>query len=85
MSVLATPANMRKYEQPSRKIDTPDGPVTIIPRQPVAYSPETGETYSASAGDYWKLPDDEPLRDYYGDPMILVFETHGYVDVDDES
>jgi hypothetical protein len=46
----------------------------------VAYSPHTGEEYSASPGDYWQHPPEEPLRDEVGEPMLLVVATSGYVD-----
>jgi hypothetical protein len=38
------------------------------------YSPTTGEQYSASPGDYWNHPDDQPLKDSEGSPMILASE-----------
>jgi hypothetical protein len=77
VTTLATPANMRAVEaaNPARKI----GACTIMGRRTVAYSPTTGEQYSASAGDYM-LPDDEPLCDSEGEPMILVFERTVRVD-----
>ena len=74
MTTLATPANMRKFREanPPRQIDTPDGPVTIMGRGCFAFSPTTGEQFSADAGDYWPLPDDEPLLDSDGRPMVLA-------------
>jgi hypothetical protein len=77
--ISATPANMRIYERPNRV--HPDGG-TIIARQPFAYSPVTDERCSATPGDYWNAPDDEPLRDSEGHPMILVFEVCDLVDAD---
>ena len=66
-TLLATPANMTKA-----------GGHPVI-----AYSPNTHEEYSADAGDYWNLPDDEPLTDANGDPMILVRPVTVYEPVDD--
>lgn len=37
-----------------------------------AYSPLTGESYSANPGDYFWLPEDTPLTDFLGEPMDLV-------------
>ncbi len=84
MTVLATPANMRKYQRPARTIPQPNGEtITVLELQPLVYSPETDEQYSATAGDYWNQPDDEPLKDSEGEPMILVFKRTTYVDADD--
>lgn len=79
MSTLATPANMRAVEaaNPSRPAE---GGGTIMGRRAVAFSPLTGEECSASAGDYWNLPDDAPLIDSEGEPMVLVFERTAHVD-----
>lgn len=63
---LATPANMKRY--------------AYLPNV-MAYSPLTGEEYSANAGDYWHLPDDVPLQDANGEPMVLVHRFVRYVDV----
>jgi hypothetical protein len=58
---------------PSRTIPQRDGTRVIIEgRRAVALSPSTGEEYSASSGDYWQHPADEPLRDADGEPMLLV-------------
>jgi len=72
---LATPRNMAAFEaaNPTRTIPQSDGSKIIIEgRRAVALSPSTGEEYSASAGDYWDLGADEPLRDADGEPMLLV-------------
>ena len=72
---LATPHNMRAFEDanPRRAIPQSNGcTVRIEPRRAVALSFSTGEEYSASSGDYWQLPDDEPLRDADGEPMLLA-------------
>jgi hypothetical protein len=47
-----------------------------------AFSPYTGERYSANPADYFGAPldDNEPLRDLEGEPMLLVFERTEYVD-----
>ena len=76
--VSATPSNMRRYAQPNIKV----GYATVSARQPFAYSPVTDERYSASPGDYWDMPDNEPLRDSEGNPMILVFEVSKLIDAD---
>jgi hypothetical protein len=55
MEVLATPENMRRYEVEPRTVQHGDGPITILAAQPVAYSPGTGEQYSATAGDYFMI------------------------------
>jgi hypothetical protein len=66
---LATVENMRKAE-------------SIAPGlRVIAFSPLTGEEYSATPGDYWNHPADEPLRDSEGEPMILVNRRVSYVDV----
>lgn len=64
--MLATPANMETL-----RIDAgePIGCPGLF-----AYSPTTGERYSADAGDYWNRPADEPLRDSNGEPMVLALE-----------
>jgi hypothetical protein len=67
---LATPENMKKYEAANQPRPYKDG--TLMPRPAIAYSPDTGEQYSATSGDYWHMKDDEPLRDENGEPMILV-------------
>lgn len=38
----------------------------------IAYSPVTGEECSANPGDYWHLPEDEPLIDSNGAAMVLA-------------
>jgi hypothetical protein len=48
-----------------------------------AYSPTTGEEASADAGDYWWLPNGDPLVDENGDPMILVRKVTEYIEVED--
>ena len=42
------------------------------------------ERSSASAGDYWKLADDEPLRDSDGEPMVLAVSCVMYQDAPSE-
>jgi hypothetical protein len=60
---LATPANMRDVE--SRQYPN-------ARRHVFAFSPTSGEEYSATPDDYFAQPDDEPLRDANGEPMILA-------------
>ena len=57
--MLATPRNMSKVADR----------VGVM-----AWSPNTGESYSATAGDYWNRPPDEPLLDSESEPMILARE-----------
>jgi hypothetical protein len=45
----------------------------------LAYSFETGETFSASSGDYFMLGDDECLVDSEGNQMVLVKEVRSVV------
>lgn len=79
---LATRANMRRFEaaNPARTIDTPDGPATVEGRRCFALDPATGEQFSAAAGDYWQHPEDEPLRNADGEPLILALKRCEYVD-----
>ena len=68
MSVLATPVNMRKYQDV---------------RGLIAYSPVTGEEYSANAGDYWNWAPDQVMKDQRGNGMILVWRSITLVDADE--
>jgi hypothetical protein len=56
---LATVRNMRKFE----------GEPGVF-----AYSPVTQEKYSATPGDYFWMPCDEPLTDEDGAPLLLAVE-----------
>jgi hypothetical protein len=42
----------------------------------VVYDPSTGETFSASEGDYFTLPDDQPLMQRFDsdEPCLLVVQ-----------
>lgn len=42
----------------------------------ILYNPETGEEYSANAGDYWNLPDDHEFTGF-----ILVTKETTYKEV----
>ena len=53
---LATPANMRRFAH--------------LPI--VTLDPDTGDTFSATAGDYWQLADDEVMRNESGVALILA-------------
>jgi len=57
--MLATIENMRAHPR------TP-GTVGLT-----AYSPATGEQYSADPGDYWNASPGWTMRDSEGEPMIL--------------
>jgi hypothetical protein len=67
--ILATRRNMEKYASTARTLANG---VTIRAADPVAYSPITGEEYSATSGDYYMRGMDDPLLDSEGEPMILV-------------
>jgi len=75
LTTLATPANMRAFEDAH-----PRSSPNVEPQRAVTFSPHTGEIYSPGSGDYWQLPDDEPVRDALGEPMFLVVEQTHYVD-----
>lgn len=66
--VLATPSNMAVIEEELARTsgDNPYGSAPIV-----AHSPNTGEQYSASSGDYFAGNPHEPLMDEGGSPMIL--------------
>lgn len=50
-----------------------------------AYSPDTGECYSADPGDYFWVADDEwVITDSEGNLMRLVVEITTYADIDDK-
>lgn len=75
MPTLATPANMRRFEQKHRRTHPYVDPVRAI-----AWSPGTHEEYSATSGDYWNVPDDAPLLDERGEPMLLVVRQERFTD-----
>jgi hypothetical protein len=52
----------------------------VEPRRAVALDLSTGQTFSASDGDYFTLADDEPLTGEDGAPMVLAVPTHGFLD-----
>lgn len=76
---LATPANMRRFRElhPGRVV--PNGG-RVEGRRCFAFSPLTGEQYSAEPGDYWTHGDSEPLCDRDGGPMILAVSETIYRD-----
>jgi hypothetical protein len=47
----------------------------------IAWSPTTGEEYSADPGDYFMLGDDDMLKDDGGEPMLLVHRVECMVEV----
>jgi hypothetical protein len=70
----ATPANMRRLcVQHNQPIAVPGI---------VAHSFETGETFSASPGDYFLMTDNDCLTDSEGNEMMLVRETRTVVMVE---
>lgn len=48
----------------------------------MAYSPETGEEFSANPGDYWDAPLDWVMTDAKGVPMLLGVRVTQIVDAD---
>jgi hypothetical protein len=65
---LATPANMKRFEH-------------VVGM--VAYSPTTGEEYSADARDYFGLGENEAQIAANGEDMVLVVRRSYPVDVND--
>lgn len=66
--MIATLANMRKHY-----------------REGVfAWSPDTGEEYSADPGDYFAMSEDSMLRDDNGEPMVLAYRTTSFVILGEE-
>jgi hypothetical protein len=59
--LLATPNNMKRLES------------TLGRAGFFSYSPITAERYSATSGDYWDRPGDEPLLDANEDPMFIAY------------
>ncbi len=57
-ALLATVANMRRCEAAGLRV--------------VALDPATGETFSASSGDYFWLGDDWLTSEVDGEPLVLV-------------
>lgn len=47
----------------------------------IAYSPGTGEEYSANPADYWNVGTGFTLRDSEGNAMFLVRRVTTYADV----
>ncbi len=78
-ATLATPANMRRFAELHPGRDLPGGG-HVEGRRCFAFSPGTGEQFSASAGDYWTQPDDQPLTDSEGEPMVLAVSETRYFD-----
>lgn len=74
--MIATPANMKRLAE---------GPLRVRGARLVAYSPHTDERYSANHRDYWHLPDDEPLPDGTGAPMVLAYVYEGVAIVEDSN
>lgn len=60
---LATPENMRKFAEQSEGARCKAISLSV-----------PGEEASADAGDYFMMPDGEPLIDSEDEPMILVIE-----------
>jgi hypothetical protein len=58
-AMLATIENMQAWAGPDN-------------RDVFAYSPTTGEQFSADAADYWNAPAGWAMTDSEGEPMILA-------------
>lgn len=76
---LATRNNMRLFalRHSARTITLSDGnTATIEGKRCFAVSlNDPNERCSADEGDYWQLNNwDQPLKDSYGDPMVLAVE-----------
>lgn len=63
--VLATPANMKKAQD-------------LGIRGLCIFDKATGQGYSATPGDYWDHPDNEPLHNDGGQPMVLARRVEKY-------
>lgn len=80
---VATRGAMREYEErnPGRDgVDEHGQSYHVHAPLAVALDVRTGETFSASAGDYWQLGENEPLTNEHDEPLLLVVPTHGYKD-----
>lgn len=63
---IATIENMREAESRGKRC--------------MAYSPNTGEQFSATSADYFNLPEGKPLVDADGEPLILAVKVTRYLD-----
>lgn len=68
MTVSATPANMRKFQDIGYRV--------------FAWSPATNEEFSADPGDYFMLDENTPLFDAEGGECVLVVRISQVLDVD---
>lgn len=57
--------------EPSRQVETPDGPIRIEPRHPLLYCRVCGGEYSANPGDYFAA-NPETVFTHCGRVMALV-------------
>jgi len=82
--VEATPANMKKYWRNSYEDFVGEEKIIIHPQNPITYSFETGEQYSANPNDYtfW-VDENEAITDSMGNSMVLVFEQKKFVEADE--
>lgn len=78
---IATLRNMQALENRTKRNRVANGGVILVPPIPIAYSPTTGEEYSANPGDYWDRKPDEPLLDQDDQPMYLAYKRTMYLDV----
>lgn len=80
---VATVGAMRTYEErnPGRDgVDEEGNPYHVEPRRAVCLDVRSGQTFSASSGDYWSLGENEPLTNGEGEPLLLVVPFSGYRD-----
>lgn len=71
----------------SREVKQSDGSVVhILNNNPFLYCDECGAEYSANRGDYWQVPDANPIvchdPDHDPQPMRLVKRVTAVVDVE---
>lgn len=77
-----TIADLPQYDRTHEERTDADGNKYILVGKPVMlYCRDCGETYSATRGDYWYLPDDREMRCKCGEPLRLVRKVERYEDV----
>lgn len=50
----------------------------------MAWSPDTGEEYSAHPGDYFLMADDDTVLDAHGEPMLLAYRATTMIVIGEE-
>lgn len=74
---LATLRNMMRFEELHPRTSP-----NVEPVRTAMLDPDTGETFSATPGDYFaaRQNENEPFTNESGTEMLLVVETHGFLD-----